>query len=124
MLVDGIADGVGADASASPYANVATPELILRRNDGFAQLFARCEALPPVTCAIVHPCDHDSLLGPIEAARAGLIVPVLVGPEAKIRAVAQAEGIDLSPYQIVAVEHSHAAAEKAVELARAGTSRR
>ncbi len=77
-------------------------------------------ACPPVTCAVVHPCDRDSLAGPIEAAKRGLIVPVLVGPEAKIRAVARAEGIDVSPYQIVAVEHSHAAAEKAVELARAG----
>jgi len=50
----------------------------------------------------------------------GLIVPVLVGPEAKIRAVAKEEGVDLSPYQLVAVEHSHAAAEKSVELARLG----
>ncbi len=58
------------------YANVATPEIVLRRNDGFAKLFKRCEALPPITCAIVHPCDRDSLLGPLEAARRGLIVPV------------------------------------------------
>ena len=118
-LVDGIAM-VAAPTHRIAYANVATPEMILRRNDGFAKLFKRCEGLPPVTCAVVHPCDRDSLLGPLEAARRGLIVPVLIGPEAKIRAVARAEGVDLSPYQIVAVEHSHAAAEKAVEMARAG----
>jgi len=94
---------------------------VLRRNDGFAKLLKRCETIPPVTCAIVHPCDRDSLAGAIEAAKRGLIVPVLIGPEAKIRAVAQAEHIDLSHYQIVNVEHSHAAAERAVELARAGT---
>jgi phosphate acetyltransferase len=58
--------------------------------------------------------------GAAEAARANLIVPVLIGPEAKIRAVARAEGIDISAFQIVSVEHSHAAALKAVELARAG----
>jgi phosphate acetyltransferase len=111
---------VAAPTEHIHYSNVATPELILRRNDGFSPLFARCKALPPVTCAIVHPCDRASLLGPIEAASLGLIVPILIGPEAKIRAVAEAEGIDIGPYQVVSVEHSHAAAEKAVELARAG----
>jgi phosphotransacetylase/acyl dehydratase len=119
VLVDGVAT-VAAPTRRIAYANLATPEIILRRNDGFAKLFKRCEALAPITCAIVHPCDRDSLMGPLEAARRGLIVPILVGPEAKIRAVAQAEGIDLAPWEIVGVEHSHAAAEKAVELARAG----
>jgi phosphate acetyltransferase len=102
------------------YSDVATPELILRHNDAFAKLLRRCQNIPPVTCAVVHPCDRDSLLGPLEAAKRGLIVPVLVGPEAKIRAVAEAEGVDLSPYRIVDVEHSHAAAERAVAMARSG----
>jgi phosphate acetyltransferase len=73
-----------------------------------------------VLCAVVHPCDRDSLLSPVEAARRGLIVPVLVGPEGKIREVARAEGVDLGHYRVVSVPHSHAAAAKAVELARAG----
>ena len=120
VLVDGIAT-VAAPMRHIEYANVATPEMILRRNDGFAKLFKRCEPLPPVTCAVVHPCDRDSLQGAIEAAHRGLIVPVLVGPEVKIRVVAVAAGIDLSPYQIVNVEHSHAAAAKAVQMARSGT---
>jgi len=102
------------------YDEVATPQLILRHNNAFAKLLHRCEGLAPVSCAVVHPCDRDSLLGPIEAARRGLIVPVLIGPEAKIRAVADAEHIDLSAYRIVSTEHSHAAAEKAVAMARAG----
>ena len=101
------------------YENVATPEITLRRNDAIAQLLKRCEGIEPVTCAIAHPCDSASLLGPLEAARRGLIVPVLVGPEAKIRAVAKAEKVDL-PYRIVSTEHSHASAEKAVAMARAG----
>ena len=122
-LVDGVAI-VLAPTEHIAYADVATPQFILRRNDGFAKLFKQCEGLPPITCAIVHPCDRDSLLGPIEAAKRGLIVPVLVGPEARIRAVARAESVDLSPYQIVPVEHSHAAAAKAVELVRAGLPRR
>jgi phosphate acetyltransferase len=102
------------------YAEVAEPEVILRRTDKYAMLMKKCEPLPAVTCAIAHPCDRDSLLGPIEAARLGLIQPVLVGPEEKIRAVAKAEGVDLAPYRLVATEHSHAAAEKAVALVRSG----
>jgi phosphotransacetylase/acyl dehydratase len=102
------------------YDEVITPELVLRHTDVFAKLLRRCQGFAPVSCAVVHPCDRDSLLGPIEAAKRGLIVPVLVGPEAKIRAVADAEHVDLSPYRIVSTEHSHAAAEKAVAMARAG----
>jgi len=102
------------------YKDLATPEVILRRTDKYAKLMKKCEGLPPVACAVAHPCDRDSLLGPIEAARLGLIDPVLVGPEDKIRAVAKAEGIDLSPYRIVPTEHSHASAAKAVALVRAG----
>ncbi len=116
---------IGAITVAAPIRRVAydqfvPPELTLRRGDAFARLYKKCEELPPVSCAIVHPCDRDSLLGPLEAARRKLITPILVGPEERIRAVARAEGVDLSEYQIVPVEHSHAAAEKAVELARAG----
>jgi phosphate acetyltransferase len=96
------------------------PELVIRRNDDFGRLMRRCQGLPPVPCAVVHPCDRDSLLGPLEAARLGLIVPILVGPEAKIRAAAAAANVDLTPYQVVPTEHSHAAATKAVAMARAG----
>jgi phosphotransacetylase/acyl dehydratase len=102
------------------YDELATPELILRHNDAITKLLKRCEGLDPVSCAIVHPCDRDSLLGALEAAKRKLIVPVLVGPEAKIRAVAAAEKVDLAPYRIVSTEHSHAAAEQAVAMARAG----
>src|SRR5262249_28977162 len=102
------------------YAETATPEVILRRTDKYAKLMSKCKTLPPVNCVVAYPCDHDSLLGPIEAAKLGLIDPVLVGPEDKIRAVAQAEGVDLKPYRIVPTEHSHASAEKAVALIRAG----
>jgi phosphotransacetylase/acyl dehydratase len=110
---------VEAPTGRLTYENVATPEIILRRNDAIGRLLKRCEGLEAVTCAIAHPCDRASLLGPLEAARRGLIVPVLVGPEAKIRAVANAEKVDL-PYRIVSTEHSQASAEKAVAMARAG----
>jgi phosphotransacetylase/acyl dehydratase len=119
VLVDGTAL-VAAPTTRIAYNNLATPEFVLRRNDGFAAIFARGEPLAPVVCAVVHPCDRDSLLGPIEAAARNLIVPILIGPEAKIRAVAHAENIDISAFRLIPVEHSTAAAEKAVHMARAG----
>ena len=102
------------------YDEVATPQLILRHNDAFTHLLKRCEGIEPVTCAVVHPCEREALLGALEAARRKLIVPVLVGPEAKIRAIAEAEKVDISAYRIVDAEHSHAAAQCAVAMARAG----
>ena len=102
------------------YTDVATPQVILRRTDKYAKLLKDCKPLPPIACVVAHPCDRDSLLGPVEAAKLGLIDPILVGPEAKIRAVAKTEGVDLSPYRLVSTDHSHGSAEKAVALIRAG----
>lgn len=111
---------VAAPLKRVAYAEVVPPELILRRGDAFGSLFKLCAELPPTPCAVVHPCDRNSLLGPIEAARRGLITPVFIGPERKIRAVAKAEEIDIGDYRFVPAPHSQAAAEKAVELARLG----
>ncbi|HVN41447.1 MAG TPA: bifunctional enoyl-CoA hydratase/phosphate acetyltransferase, partial [Steroidobacteraceae bacterium] len=83
-------------------------------------LLKRCESLDPVPCAVAHPCDKPSLLGAIEAARRGLIEPVLVGPAARINAVAAANGVDISGYRLVSTAHSHASAAAAVALARGG----
>ncbi|WP_227369915.1 bifunctional enoyl-CoA hydratase/phosphate acetyltransferase [Halomonas sp. M20] len=74
--------------------------------------------LEPVRTAIVHPCDALSLSGAIEAASQGLIIPVLVGPRAKIEATAVEAGFDLGEIEIVDTPHSHAAAEMAVSLVR------
>jgi phosphotransacetylase/acyl dehydratase len=86
----------------------------------YRSLIALTQGLEPLRTAVVHPVDRNSLLGAIDAARAGLIVPVLVGPEAKIRAVAAAEAVDLGPYRLVPTRHSHEAAERSVAMARAG----
>jgi phosphate acetyltransferase/phosphate butyryltransferase len=85
-----------------------------------ARWLAMAQGLAPLRTAVVHPVDAASLLGAVEAARAGLIVPVLLGPGARIRAAAEHAGLDLAPYEIVSTEHSHAAVEAAVALARAG----
>ena len=84
------------------------------------QLIQRCARLRPASTAVVHPCDGPSLTAALEAARQGLIIPVLVGPEKKIRTVADANQLDVSPYRLVSTPHSHAAAAEAVRMARAG----
>lgn len=84
------------------------------------RLIARCKGLKPATTAVVHPCDAGSLHAAIEAAHAGLIVPVLVGPEAKIRKAAADAGLDITGLRLVATPHSHAAAAEAVAMVRRG----
>ena len=86
----------------------------------FKELLARADELPAVRCAVVHPCDKGSLSGAMDSARYGLIVPVLIGPEAKIRLVAEEFGIDLTGAEIISVPHSHAAAELAASMAAKG----
>ena len=85
-----------------------------------AQLVAAARSVGAIATAVIHPCDADSLLGALAARDAGLIVPVLVGPLAKIKAVALAEGADLDGIEMVDAPHSHAAALQGVALARDG----
>ena len=86
----------------------------------YEALIRDCQALAPVRTAVAHPCDETSLRGAVEAAEAKIIKPVLIGPEARIRALAASLGLDLKGLQIVDAPHSHAAAEKAVEMVRTG----
>jgi len=84
----------------------------------YDRLIARAKETKPVVTMVVHPCDESSLRGAIEAATLGIIEPVLVGPAAKITAVAKEHRIDIKGRQIVDAPHSDAAAAKAVELIR------
>jgi phosphate acetyltransferase len=86
----------------------------------YERLLARCETLAAVPTAVVHPCEATALEGAVEAAQKGLIIPILVGPAAKIAEVAAASGIDISNLEIIDVPHSHASAATAVRLIREG----
>ena len=99
---------------------IELPEVRLSRHQRFRDLLVRTAGRPPVPVAIAHPCDDLSLGAAVEMAKAGLVVPILVGPVAKIRAAALAAGLDIAAYRIVDVPHSHAAAAAAVALVRAG----
>jgi len=84
----------------------------------YERLLERCASLEPIPTAVAHPCEATALAGAVEAAGRGLIVPILVGPSAKIAATAESAGIDIGGLEIVDAEHSQAAAAQAVELVR------
>jgi phosphate acetyltransferase len=91
-----------------------------RTHEKYQRLLDFCAQLPPAPVAVAHPCDESSLRGAVDAAAQRLITPVLVGPRARIEAVAANAGIDIGGLTIVDAAHSHDSAEKAVYLVREG----
>ena len=75
---------------------------------------------PAIQTAVAHPCDAVSLESAVEAARLGLLKPILVGPAARLQDVAHRAELDIGAFEIVDSQHSHDSAAKAVELVRAG----
>lgn len=84
------------------------------------RLMQLAEAQPPLRTAVAHPVDVLSLSAAVEAAQQGLIEPILIGPQARVRAAGDAAGLDLSRYELIDVAHSHDAAARACELAARG----
>jgi len=100
--------------------DVVTSRAETRGSGKYERLLERVRGMPAVSTAVAHPCDDASLGAAVEAARAGIIAPILVGRADRIRAVAQAADLDIARYEIVDAPHSHAAAARAVELVRLG----
>jgi len=86
----------------------------------YERLIETVKALPATPTAVAHPCNESALAGAVDAAKMGIITPILVGPRKKIEAAAREANIDISAYEIVDAEHSHDAAAKAVALVREG----
>ncbi len=86
----------------------------------YDKLIAKAKAVPPARTIVVHPCDETSLRGAVEAAEAGIIVPILVAPAGKLKSVASKFELAISDFEVVDVPHSDAAATTAVELIHAG----
>jgi phosphotransacetylase/acyl dehydratase len=120
VVIEGTAEVIAPTEKIHGPRTVPPTVHMYDRGARHRKLIELTKGLAPLTTAVVHPVDRNSLLGAVDAARAGLIVPILVGPEAKIRAVAEAESVDLAPYRLVPTRHSHEAAERAVALVRAG----
>ena len=118
VVIDGSADVIAPTEKIS-RPRIQLPDVeIHEKGRHYRRLLQQCHGLKPLRTAVVHPVDVISLSGAIEAAKANLIVPVLIGPEKKIRAAADLARIDLTPYTLAPTEHSHAAAAKAVEMVK------
>jgi phosphate acetyltransferase/phosphate butyryltransferase len=118
LVIDGVAEVIAPTEKIS-RERASGPEMeLVEKGRHHLQLVQQARGLDPIRTAVVHPVDTVSLLGAVEAAKAKLIIPVLVGPEGKIRAAAEQAKLDLSGYELVPTEHSHEAAAAAVALAR------
>jgi phosphotransacetylase len=91
-----------------------------RPHEKYERLIEAAKAVTAVPTAVCHPCDATSLGAAVEAADAGLIRPILVGPADRIRAVAAEAGLAISKLELIDMPHSHAAAAHGVELVRTG----
>ncbi len=91
-----------------------------RPHEKYERLVEAARQVPAATTAVVHPCDNVSLHGAVEAARLGLIVPILVGPAERIRRTAVAASLDINAFEIVDAAYSHDSAAKGVELVAKG----
>ncbi|WP_428675328.1 phosphate acetyltransferase [Reyranella sp.] len=89
-------------------------------HEKYERLIVAARRLPAIVTAVAHPCDEVSLQSAIEAARLGIIIPIFVGPLAKVRSAAARAKLDITPYECIDAAHSHDAAAKAVELVRIG----
>jgi phosphate acetyltransferase len=101
--------------AASPYVGMN-----LHRKAAFGRLIDYVRDFPRIPTAVCHPCSKEALQGAIDAAQSNLIEPILVGPEAKIRKLAESMNLDIRGYRLIDALHSHDAATKAVALCRSG----
>ncbi|WOF45014.1 bifunctional enoyl-CoA hydratase/phosphate acetyltransferase [Sphingopyxis indica] len=101
----------------------ALPEVRLARHDGYRRLIELTSHGEPMPTAVAHPCSAAALSAALEAAEAGLMAPLLIGPETRIRKAAEEAGRDISGFAIVPADHSHDAAAKAVALVRSGEAK-
>ncbi|AZN37642.1 bifunctional enoyl-CoA hydratase/phosphate acetyltransferase [Iodobacter ciconiae] len=118
-----IMSGVAKVVAPTKKITLARPDaglVSVQTHNAFELLLERCNKLPPFSAAIAHPCDESSLKVAIAAKAQGMMQPILVGPRNKIITIAEQYNLDITGLRIEDVPHSHAAANRAVELVTSG----
>jgi phosphate butyryltransferase len=115
LIADGVAE-VLAPTMRAVSDESQLPALTVQRHRHVAHLLADCARLPAMPTAVVCPDEEHALKGALAGARDNLIVPILIGDAAKIRAVAESCGADLTGVEIIDLPSHDAAAARAVEL--------
>ncbi len=121
----GEAVATGAAVVCAPAEHLRLPwpeplEVAVQEHSKYEALLERCRKLSPARAAVAHPCDETSLAAAVEAAEAGLIQPILVGPPGRIAEVAARHGLNIAAFRVVDAADDHQAAARAVELVRKG----
>jgi phosphotransacetylase len=119
LVIDGTAR-VKAPTEKVRRPRIELPEVMLNRHDRFRFLLAQASAQPPLATAVAYPCDAAALVPVIEAAAAGLLMPILVGPASVIQATADMAHLDIAGFRLVDAATPADAAESAVQLVRNG----
>ncbi len=123
VVLDGQCTDPAGQVVATAILEVVAPTTRLQRQvpeHRLEELVERCHGLKPLLTGVVHPCSADALTGAVEAAEVGLIVPVLFGPEAEIRQIADQEHLDITKCRIVATQSAEDSAQRAAMAAGAG----
>ncbi len=118
-----VVEGTATVLAPTEHITIERPDLPavqLYPADPYHDIIEGAKQLGTMRVAVVHPVTENAIQAALEAQEQGLMVPVLIGPEARILQAAQANGTDISGWELVDVEHSHAAAQKAVAMATAG----
>jgi len=120
LVIAGDAEVVAPSEKLRIHRTELPVPLLADKNLRYQQVLAAARDCPRIRMGVVHPCSLDSLEGALQAHRLGLIQAVLIGPQARVRALAEQHRLDLTGLALVDVPHSHAAAAKAVEMVRSG----
>jgi phosphate acetyltransferase/phosphate butyryltransferase len=86
----------------------------------YDDLLERCRSLDPIVTSVAFPCEATALTAAVEAADAGLITPILIGPRQKILQIAREARVNISRFEIDDVPDASTAAARAVDLVGAG----
>ena len=121
QVVRGTAEVLAPSEKVAHLQQVHMPSIrIDDKHERYQNLLASVKGLEPIPTAVAHPCDYESLKGPVIAFQEGIIEPILVGPESKIRSLAEEFSLDLHGIRIVNARHSHDSAALAVSMVRTG----
>ncbi len=120
---EAVAAGVAVVRAPTEHVRVPClepPEVAIQAHNKYEAILERCRGLSPARAAVAYPCDETSLAATVEAAAAGLIEPVLVGPADRIAEAAALHNFDISRFHLVPAADDREAAARAVELVRKG----
>jgi phosphotransacetylase len=123
VVLDGQCTDAAGQVVATATLEVLAPTTRQQRQlaeHRLERLIERCRGSKPMLTGVVHPCSTDALAGAVEAAAAGLIVPVLFGPQAEIKTVAAKADLDITKCRIVDADGAEDSAQKAAAAAGAG----